>query len=60
MLLFSFVFFIVGISEFIYLVKKKFIKDLFIYTILMILVFIFACFYYSDPIRKSFLEIIIR
>ena len=60
MILFNFAFFIVGGSEFLYLLKKRLFKDTIIYTLLMILVYIFACFYYSNPIRPSLLEMIMK
>ena len=60
MLLFSAFFVIIGISEFITVLKNGAKKDIIIYSILMVLVFAFAWFFYADTFRRSFVSLLIQ
>ena len=59
MLLFSTFFVIVGIAEFITVLKKGGKKDAIIYSILMLFVFAFGSFFYADSFRSSFVSLFI-
>ena len=59
MTLFNTFFIIIGVAEFIKIFQNYQKKDMWIYVICMIIVFVFALFFFSNPFKPSFLSLIL-
>jgi len=59
MTLFNTFFIILGVAEFIKIFQNGVKKETVIYCICMVVVFIFAMFFFSNPFKPSFLSLIL-